>query len=185
MASSVVLTIKSDKTYTQNRYDMQKGADKDKQSLQAIINHLKKVRNGSARAVIDLNIDDTAPVAASATATCANVSADDTITIAGVVLTAKASPSGENQWSQAGDNTADAASLASKINAHSVLSKIVSASAASGVVTVTCLTKGIVGNYLTLVSSNGTRLAVTGSGYLANGTGGIQSAAQQYVLGIS
>lgn len=185
MPSSIVLTIKSEKTSTQNRYDMRKGADKDKQSLQAIINHLKKVRNGAARAVIDLNIDDTAPVAASATATCASVAANDTITIAGVVLTAKASPSGENEWSQAGSDTADAASLVTIINAHSVLSKIVSATSSSGVVTITCLTKGIIGNYLTLASSNGTRLAVTGSGYLASGTGGIQSAAQQYVLGLN
>lgn len=182
MASSLIITVKSD------RADIglvAKAASVPHVGLIELSHFFKKCSMGSENASVDVQYNtDAAPVAASATATCASVSVDDTITIAGVVLTAKASPANEAQFSQAGSNTADGASLASVINAHSVLSKIVVASADTGVVTITCLTKGIIGNYLTLVSSNGTRLAVTGSGFLAGGTGGINASAVTYPAGL-
>lgn len=182
MASSLIITVKSDRA---DIAQVVKAASVSHVGLISLSNFFKKCSMGSENASVDVQYNvDAAPVAASATATCASVAADDTITIAGVVLTAKASPSGEAQFSQAGSDTAAAASLVSKINAHSVLSKLVVASSAIGVVTVTCLTKGIIGNYLTFVSSDGTRLAVTGSGVLAGGTGGINAAAVTYPAGL-
>lgn len=183
MASSVMLTIKSELTQAQAQTLLKRGSDRDKEGLRAIKNFLNAIPN-QTRAIIDVQTGSAAPVASSSTATCVSVAADDTITIAGVTLTAKASPSGENQFSQAGSDTADAASLASKISAHSVLSTLMSATSALGVVTITLKQKGVLGNYITLTSSNGTRLAVTGSGYFTSGTGGATDAANTYTLGL-
>lgn len=113
------------------------------------------------------------PVAASATATCASVADADTITIAGTVLTAKTSPAGSAQWARGVSDTADAAALVACVNAHATVSQYVTASNVLGVVTLTANVKGPIGNLITLVSSNGTRLAVTGSGLLASGAGGV------------
>lgn len=154
------------------------------ESTLALSQFLAACASGNETAAIYTTRSTSNPVAASATATCASVAADDTITIGKTTLTAKASPSGENQFSQAGSDTADAASLAAKINAHSVLSLLVSATAASGVVTITSLARGSVGNHIALTSSDGTRLAVTGSGYLAGGTGGSEIAGTTISQGV-
>lgn len=143
-------------------------------------NLLHALASGNLTGSVDASVSSADPVAASATITCASVAADDTVTIGKTTLTAKASPSNENQFDQSGTDTADATSLAAKINAHSVLSKIVSASSSGAVVTVTALDKGILGNHIALASSNGTRLAVTGSGYLASGAGGVTGSQTTY-----
>lgn len=76
-----------------------------------------------------------------------------------------------NQFDYKGSNTQTAAALAAAINASTTaaVKSIVTATSALGVVTVTCKTPGLIGNCVTFVSSNGTRLAVTGSGVLASG----------------
>lgn len=183
MASSVILTIKSELTQAQAQTLLKRGSDRDKEGLRSLKNFLNAIPN-QTRAIIDVQTGSSAPVAASATATCASVAVDDTITIAGVTLTAKASPANENQFSQAGTDTADAASLASKISAHSVLGNLMSATSSSEIVTITMKQKGVIGNYITLTSSNGTRLAVTGSGYFTSGTGGATDTANIYTLGL-
>lgn len=116
---------------------------------------------------------------ASGTFTLVSVPADDTVVIGAVTLTAKASPSGENQWSQAGTDTQDAASLAAVINAHSVLSKVVTATSALGVVTVTAQAIGIAGNQIA-ISETGTSITASGA-YLAGGT---VTGAVTYSLGL-
>lgn len=184
MSSSIVIVIKSDETQAFHNQLHVLSSSKPKQQAQALSKLLKDISSGRHRAVVNVSTSAAAPVQASGTITCASVSADDTVTILGTVLTAKASPSGEDQWSQAGTNTEDAASLASKINAHSTLSKLVHATSSSGVVTVKAHEFGIAGNKLTLVSSNGTRLAVTGSGYLTNGAGGAQQTPTVYSNGL-
>jgi phage tail sheath gpL-like len=141
---------------------------------------LKGLAAGAQVGSVTTSVSTSDPVAASGTITLATVSADDTVTIGKTTLTAKASPSGEDQFSQAGTDTVDAAGLVTKINAHSVLGKLVFASSSAGVVTVTAHAKGSVGNHIALTSSNGTRLAVTGSGYLASGTGGAETAPNTY-----
>jgi hypothetical protein len=79
--------------------------------------------------------------------------ADDTITIANVVLTAKASPDAEDEFLAGGeseDETDVAAYLANLINAHSVLADIVHADAAAGVVTIKVLRESVMANGLQL-----------------------------------
>lgn len=151
-------------------------ADQPQRCLRNAANLLSALASGNKVGSAYVSRSDDGPAAASATITCASVAADDTVTIGKTTLTAKASPASEDEFDQSGSDTADGADLAAVINAHSVLSLLVSAEASAGVVTVTSHAKGSVGNHIVLSSSNGTRLAVTGSGYLAGGTGGAESA---------
>lgn len=184
MASSIMISINSDESQAFNQQLSQLSSSKPKEQAQALARLMKAMASGMHRAVVKVGTAAAAPVQASATATCASVAADDTITIGKTTLTAKASPSGENEFSQAGSDTADAAALVSKINAHSVLSKLVYASSSAGVVTITAHQPGSIGNHIVLTSSNGSRLAVTGSGYLASGAGGVEEAPVSYSLGL-
>ncbi len=110
---------------------------------------------------------------ASATATCATVLANTTITVNGQVFTgtAGAVTLGDPTFSIDTGNTETATSLAAQINAYggSKVSGIVKAKSASAVVTIYAVTQGTAGNAITLTSSDGGTLAVTGSGVLANG----------------
>jgi hypothetical protein len=103
-------------------------------------------------------------VQATGTITCASAAAADTVTINGVVFTAHATVEAADQWEVSGTDTADAASLVKAINnSTSALAKLVMASNSSGVVTITSRRGGHAGNAITLASSDGTRLAVTGA----------------------
>lgn len=78
-----------------------------------------------------------------------------------------------NTFDFAGTNNTTAASLAAAItNSTTAAVKKVTASAASAVVTVTSKAAGLGGNTNTFTSSNGSRLAVTGAGFLAGGSEG-------------
>jgi len=141
---------------------------------------LDKVQSGNVAGNVSItaHIGGTAGVQAAATATCAAVTANDTVTIGGLALTAIAdngTPTAVQfkigSGGGAGQNAECATNLAAAINANTTLNKFVVASAAAAVVTVTALNASLLGSKVTFVSSNGTRLAVTGSGYLAGGAG--------------
>jgi hypothetical protein len=165
--ASLTLVLKTNKYTT----DMTKAGQK--------INNWKKITNlinglGSGMLVGSATVTASTidPVAASATITCASVAAADTVTLGKVVFTGSATPSGEAQFLTTGSNTVVAAALVAKINAHSSVGLLVQSTNVAGVITVTSNVQGVVGNHIGLTSSNGTRLAVTGSGFLASGTGG-------------
>jgi phage tail sheath gpL-like len=141
-----------------------------KEWIQKLENFVKGVKSGLINANVEQVTDDTALVRASGTVTVASILADDTITINGVTLTGKASPSGQDQFDSDGSNTVVAAAIVTAINAHTSLTGIVSATSSAGVVTVSAYVKGLIGNSITLASSNGTRLAVSAA-RLAGGTG--------------
>lgn len=182
--STLSIKIKLNDTAGAMADQFKKAASMPHTEAKALENLFKAINSGNKDANIKVSYSASSPVQASATATCASVAVDDTITIGKTTLTAKASPANEDQFSQAGTDTADGASLAAAINAHSVLSKLVYATAATGVVTITAHSYGSVGNHIVLTSSNGTRLAVTGSGYLASGAGGEEVAPVAYGLGL-
>jgi phage tail sheath gpL-like len=118
----------------------------------------------------------TNPVQASGTVTFSSLVADDTVTINGVVFTAKASPSGTNQFGLGANDTAAAANLAAKINASALagIVNVVTATSALGVVTLTAVQPGLAGNAVTIaISAHG---SVSGSGRLTSGTDGTQAA---------
>lgn len=94
--------------------------------------------------------------------TCVTITNNSTVTIANVVLTAKSSaPSGNAQFLSGVSATADAAAMVVIINAHPVLSLLVLATSALGVVTLTALDYDARANAYGLASSDGTNLAIT------------------------
>lgn len=95
----------------------------------------------------------TAAVAASGTGTFTGAAtADQTMTIAGVTFTAKASPDeNANQYLVSADVSLAAASLARAINASDELNGVVSATSNLGVVTITSDVPGLIGNGIATV----------------------------------
>lgn len=132
----------------------------------------------TAQFILDIASGTGTATAASATITLATVLAGDTVTINGLVYTAVAGAKANNtEFSIDGVDTVDATDLVDSIT-NDVRAGIEDFSAASGGTAVVTITAEILvqspteGNSITLVSSNGTRLAVTGSGFLAGGVNG-------------
>lgn len=179
MASSLVLTVTTERA---NPSALAQDASADIEAVVGLSSFFDACVGGLEHASIDLQYTDgTAPVAASATITLASC-ATDTVTIGGITFTGSGSPTGDVQFETDGDDTADAAALAAKINAHPTLSKVVTATSALGVVTVTCRIKGVVGNFITLAET-GTTITISAAA-LAGGTGGAQSTAVTYSCGL-
>lgn len=120
---------------------------------------------------------DAAAVPATATVTLANVSVSDTVTVCNTVFTAVAATPTSVQFTQAGTDTVDAASLVAAVNAHATVGRLVTATQDAGEVTFTSKLPGIYGMGLQLSSSEGTRLAVTAF------TGGTSTARATYTFG--
>lgn len=99
-----------------------------------------------------------------ATLTLASVAAGEWVEINGVRLTASASPIGIDQFSMAGTDTVDAASLAAVVNAHPQLTANMLATSAAGVVT---LRRWTGTTALTIAKS---AAGITTSGTAASGT---------------
>jgi phage tail sheath gpL-like len=170
---SLVLTIK-----TQKQPSAFAAANQDNQNLSRIMNLISGLNVGALSGTVDIQYDDANdPAAASGTFTLTSAVATDAITIGTVTLTASSTP-GTDEWEIDGaDDAADAAALAAAINAHATLSKVVSATSASNVVTISALQKGLLGNQLPISSADATIVA-SGS-FLAGGTGGAASASVQ------
>lgn len=125
---------------------------------------------------------------ATGTLTAAAVEADDVCVVNGVTYTFKATPTAKNHVNlTSGNNNANAAALATTINAYEnrrISDSVgfnqpeVVATASSAVVTITAVEDGAAGNAITLTGT-AVRLAASGSGTLADGsdTGGIKIAA--------
>lgn len=169
--ATLVLTVKTSKDVS-----LFKQASQDRENLNRLINLLSGVNIGALQATVDVQSAAADPVAASGTLTLVSAIATDAVTVGKTTLTASSTPANEDQWEIDGaSDTADAASLAACINAHSVLSLLVSATSASNVVTITALQKGVVGNHIALSSADAT---ITASAtYLASGAGGATNAA--------
>ena len=148
-------------------------------NLNKAINLFSGLNSGANIGSVDIQYSTSNPVAASGTLTVTSAIATDAVTIGAVTLTASSTPANENQWEIDGaSDTLDAASLAAAINAHSVLSKVVSATSATNVVTITALQKGLVGNQIPLSSADAT--IVASAAFLAGGTGGATTAAETF-----
>ncbi len=114
----------------------------------------------------------------------ATATADDTVTIAGVVFTAKASPSGEAEFAIGASATASATNLAAKIAAHSGLTGIVTATSPSaGVVRVTCEVPGRIGNLITVAESSSDFTWAGGATVLAGATSTVAATTRTYAFG--
>jgi hypothetical protein len=92
-------------------------------------------------------------VAASGTGTFTGAAtADQTMKVAGVTFTAKATPNEDsNQYLVSADVSLGAASLARAINNSTSLNGVASATSSLGVVTITCDVPGLIGNGIATV----------------------------------
>lgn len=180
MASSIVLTIKTEDTQSDVNTKLRLDTIKDKEGAIELKKYIKNMSSGIVRGIIDVQTGSAAPVAASGTITLASFADDDTLTIGGVTITGKSSPTTEDHFEIDGNDTADAAALAACINAHSTLSQVLTASSNAAIVTITLKQKGVIGNFFVIAASAHATLAQP-----SGGTGGVTNAAIQYNLGIS
>ena len=120
-------------------------------------------REAMVRAVI-------ATVAAHATATLvqASISDGDTITIGGTALTARTAPTLTSEFAIGASDTAAATNLAAAINANATLQKFVWAKSSAGVVTLTSVFPGPVGNFI-LISKSSTGITLSPTTALGSG----------------
>jgi phage tail sheath gpL-like len=173
--ASLVLTIKGSGVSS-----LKQDSSCDHEAIRDIVNHLNSLASGSEKGTIYAQSSSSDPVAASGTATLVSC-ATDTITIGNITFTGTGSPTTELHFETDGNDTADAAALAAAINAHSTLSKVVVATSASNVVTITSLIRGVVGNFIAL-SETGSTITVSGTA-LTGGTGGSTNTASTYAFG--
>lgn len=112
--------------------------------------YFKMIASGMRPATVQTKVN---AAKASGTITLSSHVATDTVTINGTTLTAIASGANSSQYNIGADDTATAVNLASTINAHTTLSTMVYATSALGVVTLTALIPGAIGNAVTLAIS--------------------------------
>lgn len=111
-------------------------------------------------------------VVATGTATCSAVDAADAIAINGQAITAHATTAANNQFVVGATDAATATNLAACINASTtaIVNKHVRALARAAVVHIFAKYGGIAGNAISLTTTDGTDLAVSGTGRLTGGT---------------
>lgn len=102
--------------------------------------------------------------------------------IAGIPIYPTTTGTGNQTFTPSADKSL-AYRLMVAVNAHSVASTIVKATAALAVVTLTCLQKGVIGNFVAFSDADST-ITSSGSGFLASGTGGPNETVQTYTLGL-
>lgn len=177
---NIQMTLEDTKAILDQKYVLP--TEKAETEIAVLANLMKAVACGQLRSTILVQTSATSPVAASGTFTLESAIATDAITIGTVTLTASSNP-GTDEWEIDGaDDDADAAALAAAINAHAVLSKVVVATVADNVVTVTALAKGVVGNQIPISSADAT---ITASGtFLEGGTGGVDEDGTSYAFGL-
>lgn len=151
-----------------------------KEHARKLSQYFRNLGGGQKTATYEQFTSATASVKASQIFTCATVVADNTLTIAGVVLTAKASPSGHAQFLRSANNTTQAAAIAACINANTDLNGIVTATSALAVVTVTASLPGPLGNLITTV---GTVTTLAAGAATCTGGAGVSAVAVSYNFG--
>lgn len=139
---------------------------------------------GNSSASIDVSEDNQDPVAATAAIalTHANLDDADTVTIGGTVITCKTTATDTSvQFQKGADATADGVVLAATINRNKTLSAIMTATEATGTVTLTMKVKGAIGNSIVISTSDATGFGITA---FASGTGGACNTVTNYSLGL-
>jgi phage tail sheath gpL-like len=134
--------------------------------IKAIRNLISKILTGAAWASIRVVQGAVSAVNA---VTFSSIAAADTVTVCGTVFTGSNTPTTSVQFLTGTTDTLSAVSLAAKINAHSTVGKLVSATSTGAVISLVCNTPGLVGNFLTLaISAHG---SVTGATFASGAEG--------------
>lgn len=186
MASTLVITVKSGRSSTDCRSRFVKDTSDPRGACRALEHLFERLRAGlETGSSFTVATSANAPVQATGTYTLtyASVANNDTVTIAGTVLTCvTGTPSGA-QFKKQTDGPTTATNFAAAVNANATLSKFISASASGSVVTLTCLVPGTIGNTLTIATSNGTGFVVSAA-TLASGAGGTETTPVSYSRGL-
>jgi phage tail sheath gpL-like len=172
--ATVVVSIKTNKDHTQFKCANQKVT-----ILYRLAELLKSQIAGSAEgAEVFVSTSSSDPVAATGTLTLTygNISASDTVVVAGTTLTATTGSPTAVQFKKETDATVTATNLKNAINAQTALAKYLVATSALGVVTITAKFKGSIGNLITIVGSTG---VVASAATLASGAGGPEGTSEQ------
>jgi len=178
--SSLVITVKMEESQAVLQQKYQLSANNTRPEMQELKKLFRDFASGAKRASVYVQTGSSDPVAAAGSIVLASFANNDTVTIGGVTLTGKSSPTTEDHFEIDGNDAADAAALRACINAHSVLSKVIVAGGSSDTVSVTALQKGLVGNQI-IMSQTGDHATLT---QMTGGTGGAAEAAVTYSLGI-
>ena len=179
MAASFLITINDTSSRTSTDWAILKPSDTTNKLLfiNQLQDYLGRVASGNTSAAVKLDVSDQALVTATGTVTCASVLAGDTVTINGVTVTAHAATTSATLFAVGGNDTATAQNLISCLTftgQNALIARHVVPTNVLGVVTLTATTPGHAGNAVTLASSNGTRLAVSGA-RLTGGTGAVST----------
>lgn len=186
MAVSTVLTITSGTENAADIAELLATSHTDKYVFaEKVADYMKALSGGCRSGSIDAQIDGGDAVAASGTITFSGTgAASDTVLINGVTFTAVASGATGNQWNVGGSATLSAAALAAAIvaSATALVNAHVTATAASGVVTITSKFEGVQGNAVTIAEGvdGSSHMAVSG----ARLTGGTAATANTKSFGI-
>ncbi len=142
-------------------------------AMHKLQNYLGAVQSGARLASMVVEV---AAVKASGTVTFTGVGAAlDTVLVNGVTFTARASGATGNEWNVGASATLSAAALVAAINASAtaLVSGVVLAESAAGVVTINALFAGVTGNAVTIAEGvdSLSHMAVSGA-RLTGGTNG-------------
>ena len=182
--SSIILTIKSNRVYADLARFMDVAGNK-RNGVRKLKAYLKSVECGAELAAVTVQKGSAHPVAAAGTLTLtyASMQNNDTVTLAGVVLTGVTGTPAGAQFKIETDGTVTAVNLAAAITANATLVTLVVATSAVAVVTLTALQTGVCGNQYTLVSSRDPGVTVSAA-KMAGGTGGALTSAITYSMGL-
>lgn len=172
MAATIVLECTTGRDTSTLIRDFQRSGNvasstAQKAALRQVIQFLEQARTGGElNPIFQLLVKENG-TQASQTITLTSAVTGKTITIGGTVLTSNSGSPGANQFKVGVSNTADAAALAAAINANSTLSKQVTATSASNVVTVTAMVYHEIANGVSIASNDASM--VCGGAFLAGG----------------
>ncbi len=180
----LTITYASDKSAADVAQLLSSGPD-SRNAVLALANYLRAGATGVRGIKVEV---EQSPAAASQTITCdqaSAVAATDEVTIGGISCASVAADPTvtDGEWLLGADDDAMATNLAAAINGHSTLGLIVSATAASAVVTVTARVPGTLGNLVEL-SETGNGLTL-GAAAMAGGDGGEAADTTTYNLGVA
>lgn len=186
MANTVVLTITTGSEATQTIKNIfLKPTSIQREQARAVGDYFLAAAAGLRTCSFDSQVNGGASVAASGTYTFSGAaSASDTVLINGVTFTAETSGATGNQWNIGSSATQTATNLAAAINGSATagINTIVSATSALGVVTITALVKGTIGNAVTIAKGTDSGSVNTVSG--ARLTGGVNTTTNVYHYGL-
>ena len=165
--TNIVITTVDSAAMVLDQLNPQPNADSDS-SLNRLSRYIEGLGDGAF--YYTTVTENVGAIAATGTITLSSFVDEDTITIANVVLSGETVPSGNAEFAIGASDTITAANAVVVINANPTLQPLVTATSSGAVITLTAVSGGTVGNFLTIaISAHG---SVSGSGLLTGGTVG-------------